>query len=185
MFPGFTEQVVAAGAEVGDTLGRLRWQLSGQRLRQVDIGLPSLHARRLRGRIACSLAATGARRAGDTLRQALVVLDSDLPSNPVLLTAAARRATELGDLTLAVRIARAAVSAGGGFEPRLLMGNALTWSGGVAEAETELAALGSLAHTDAERVQAAIPRVAALAWGLAPSRGSRVRARCRREHHLR
>lgn len=42
LFPGFTEQVVAAGAEVGDTLGCLRWQLSGQRLRQVDIGLPGL-----------------------------------------------------------------------------------------------------------------------------------------------
>jgi 2-polyprenyl-6-methoxyphenol hydroxylase-like FAD-dependent oxidoreductase len=42
LFPGFTEQVVQAGAPVGDTLGALRWQLSGQRLRQVDIGLPGL-----------------------------------------------------------------------------------------------------------------------------------------------
>jgi 2-polyprenyl-6-methoxyphenol hydroxylase-like FAD-dependent oxidoreductase len=42
LFPGFTEQVAAAGAEVGDSLGTLRWQLSGQRLRQVDIGLPGL-----------------------------------------------------------------------------------------------------------------------------------------------
>jgi hypothetical protein len=28
---------VAAGAEVGDTLGALRWQLSGQRLRQPSV----------------------------------------------------------------------------------------------------------------------------------------------------
>ena len=46
LFPGFTEQVVTAGAEVGDTLGALRWQLSGQRLRQVDISLPGLAASR-------------------------------------------------------------------------------------------------------------------------------------------
>jgi hypothetical protein len=101
------------------------------------------------------------------LRRALLALESDLPPDPALLTAAARRSTELGDLALAGRSARAAVAAGGGFEPRLLLGNALTWSGGPAEADTELAALGSVVHTDAERVQAAIPRVAALAWGLA------------------
>jgi hypothetical protein len=49
---------------------------------------------------------------------------------------------------------------------RLLLGNALVWSGRGAEADTELAALGSLARSDAERAQAAIHRVAALAWGL-------------------
>jgi DNA-binding NarL/FixJ family response regulator len=127
----------------------------------------TLHARRLCGRIACALAATGARRAGDTLRLALLTLDSDLPPDPVLFTAAARRASELGDLALGMRVARAAVAAGGGFEPRLLLGNALTWLGRMAEADTELAALGSLARTDSERIQAVIPRVAALAWGLA------------------
>jgi hypothetical protein len=46
LFPGFTDQVARAGAQVGDTLGVLRWQLSGQRLRQVDIGLPGLAASR-------------------------------------------------------------------------------------------------------------------------------------------
>jgi 2-polyprenyl-6-methoxyphenol hydroxylase-like FAD-dependent oxidoreductase len=46
LFPGFTDQVVQAGAQVGDTLNALRWQLSGQRLRQVDIGLPGLAASR-------------------------------------------------------------------------------------------------------------------------------------------
>ncbi|MGH3835743.1 MAG: hypothetical protein ACRDSF_08550 [Pseudonocardiaceae bacterium] len=84
-----------------------------------------LRARRLRGRIAQALAATGARRSGDTLCRALLTLDSDLPPEPVLLTHAAHRATELGNLALAGRVARAAVAAGGGFEPRLLLGNAL------------------------------------------------------------
>ncbi|MGH4002413.1 MAG: helix-turn-helix transcriptional regulator, partial [Pseudonocardiaceae bacterium] len=87
-----------------------------------------LHARRLRGRIAQALADTGERRAGDTLRRAVLMLDSDLKPDPVLFTDAARRATELGDFVLAERVARAAVAAGGGFESRLLLGNALGWA---------------------------------------------------------
>jgi DNA-binding CsgD family transcriptional regulator len=143
---------------------RLAHPLYGE-VRRAQMG--TLHARRLRGRIARALADTGDARAGDTLRRALLTLDSDVQPDPVLLTDAARRATELGDLALAERVARAAVAAGGGFEPRLLLGNALHWSAGRgAEADAELAALGALARTDAQRAQAAIPRMAALAYGL-------------------
>ncbi|MBV8993267.1 MAG: hypothetical protein JO287_06100 [Pseudonocardiales bacterium] len=99
----------------------------------------TLHARRLRGRIAGALGATGGRRADDTLRRAVLMLDSDLPPDPVLLTDAARRATELGDHTLAKRVARASVAVGGGFESRLLLCNALVWSGRWAEIDTEWA----------------------------------------------
>ncbi|MDQ3765097.1 MAG: helix-turn-helix transcriptional regulator, partial [Actinomycetota bacterium] len=109
---------------------------------------------------------TGGRRADDTLRRAVLMLDSDLQPDPVLLTDAARRATELGDLTLAIRVARAAVAAGGGFEPRLLLGRALSWSGRGAEADTELAALDAWARADAQRAQAAIRRATALAFTL-------------------
>ncbi len=42
LFPGLTEQVVQAGAVIGDSLSIIRWQLSGHQLRQVDIGLPML-----------------------------------------------------------------------------------------------------------------------------------------------
>jgi DNA-binding NarL/FixJ family response regulator len=138
---------------------RLAHPLYGE-VQRAQTGL--LHARRLRGRIARALADTGGGRADDTLRRAVLTLDSDLPPDPVLLTDAARRATELGDLALAERIARAAVAAGGGFQPRLLLGNALHWSGRGAEADTELAPLAALARTDAERAEAAIPRVATL-----------------------
>jgi DNA-binding NarL/FixJ family response regulator len=140
---------------------RLAHPLFGE-VQRAQIG--TLHARRLRGRIACALGATGGRRADDTLRRAILMLDSDLPPDSVLLTDAARRATELGDLALAVRVARAAVAAGGGFEPRLILGNALVWSGRWTEADTELAPLSSLASTDAQRAQAVIPRVIGLAW---------------------
>lgn len=140
---------------------RLAHPLYGE-VQRAQIG--TLHARRLRGRIAGALGATGGRRADDTLRRAGLMLDSDLPPDPRLLTDAARRATELGNLTLAEQIARAAVAAGGGFEPRLILGNALTWSGRWAEADTERAALVALARTDAQRAQAAIPRTLGLAW---------------------
>jgi hypothetical protein len=82
----------------------------------------------------------------------LLTLESDLPPDPVLLTDAAGRATELGDLVLAQRLARAAVAAGGGFEPRLLLGNVLHWSGPSrgAKTETEPAAVAALARTDTQ-----------------------------------
>ena len=142
---------------------RLAHPLYGE-VQRTRIG--TLHARRLCGRIAAALAGTGGRRAGDTLRRALLMLESDLQPDPLLLTRAAQRATELGDLALAERVACAAVAAGGGFEPRLLLGNALHWSGRGVEAETELAAVAALARTDTERVQAAIPRSANLVYGL-------------------
>jgi 2-polyprenyl-6-methoxyphenol hydroxylase-like FAD-dependent oxidoreductase len=46
LFPGFTEQLVQDGAAVGDVLGNARWQLSGQRLRQVKVGLIAVGASR-------------------------------------------------------------------------------------------------------------------------------------------
>jgi DNA-binding NarL/FixJ family response regulator len=55
------------------------------------------------------------------------------------------------------------VAAADGFEPRLLLGHALGWSGRWAEADAELSALSALARTDVQRAQATIPRVFGLA----------------------
>jgi AAA ATPase domain len=150
---------------------RLAHPLYGE-VQRAQTGL--LHARRLRGRIAGALGATG-RAAEESLRCAVLMLDSDLQPDPVLLTDAAHRASELGDLTLATRIARAAVAAGGGVESRLLLANTLSWSGRGAEADAELAAVGASAHTDAERVQATTQRVTTLAFALRrPAEAQRV-----------
>ncbi len=46
LFPGFTEQLVQAGAVTADTLGGIRIHISGQLLRQADIGLLALCASR-------------------------------------------------------------------------------------------------------------------------------------------
>jgi DNA-binding NarL/FixJ family response regulator len=171
--PLLTQLTSAVAVEQAEARGLVEVYPDGRRL-QARLAHPlygevqrtrmgRLHARRLRGRIANALADTGSRRAGDTLHRAVLMLDSDLLPDPALLTDAARRATELGDLTLAGRVARAAVAAGGGFEPRLLLGDALSWSGGV---DTELAGLGNLARTDAERAHVAITRTADLFWRL-------------------
>ncbi len=129
----------------------------------------ALYARRLRRRIADALSAAGGRRADDALRHAVLLLDADANPNATLLTVAARRATERGDLALAERLARTAVSAGGGFEPRLLLGSALGWTGRVAEAGSEWATLPALAGTDVQRAQAAMARAKVLAWSGRPA----------------
>lgn len=136
-----------------------------------------LRARRLRGLIAHELAKTGGRRADDTLRRAVLMLDSDLPHDQDLLSAAAGHAMELLDLHLGERLARAAVVAGGGFEPQLTLVYALSFSGRGAEADAELARLETLASTDAEHVQALVPRLGNLFWALArPAEGESVLA---------
>ncbi len=58
LFEGFGRDLVAAGAVGSDALGNIRYQLSGHRIRQADIGLPGLFASRpfleghLRARVA-------------------------------------------------------------------------------------------------------------------------------------
>ncbi|MFD9701390.1 LuxR C-terminal-related transcriptional regulator [Lentzea sp. NPDC059081] len=152
-------------------LGR-RWvaRLADPMIAEVQRGRTgALYARRLRLRIAAALSASGGRRADDPLRHAVLLLDSDARPDAALLTAAARRAVERGDLLLAERLARTAVSAGGGFEPRLLLGSALGWTGRVAEAGSEWAALTGLARTGVQQAQAAVVRAKVLAWSGSPA----------------
>jgi DNA-binding CsgD family transcriptional regulator len=166
----------AAAVEQAETRGLVSVEQHGRRL-QARLAHPlygevrraragQLRSRRLRGQIASALASTGARRADDTLRRAVLVVDSDLPPDPHLLTAAARTAVQLCDLPLAERLARAAVAAGGGFDSRLTLAYALSWQCSGAEADLELAALAELARTDTQRVQVAIPRAGNLFWTL-------------------
>jgi hypothetical protein len=126
-----------------------------------------LLARRRRGELAEALSATGARRVGDTLRRAVLALDSDLPVHPALLTEAATVATSLSDVPLAERLFRAARDAGGGFEPQLGLGTTLSLWVRVEEAETEFARAVAAAATDAQRVRATLMRVNNLFFMLA------------------
>lgn len=134
---------------------RLAHPLYGE-TRRTTIGV--LRARRLRGHLAAALTDTGARRGDDTLRKALLLLDSDLKLDPQLLVAAARSASQRGDLHLAERLARAAVDEGGGFDSRLQLAYTLTWLDRGDDADRELTILADLAADDTERSLAAFPR---------------------------
>jgi DNA-binding CsgD family transcriptional regulator len=138
---------------------RLAHPLYGE-VRRTSIG--QLRARRLRGAIATALAGTGGRRADDTLRRAILAVDSDLAPDPALLTAAGGAAIGLLDLPLAERLARAAVAAGGGDQARRILADALSWLSRGEEAEAEYRVLAESATTDWDRVGAAFPRAANL-----------------------
>lgn len=174
-----------AAVELAEDLGVVRVEADGRRLqarlahplygevRRAGIG--QLRARRLRGRTAEALAATGSRRADDILRRAVLTVDSDLDGDPELLVAAAERAAYLGDLALAQRLARLAVRAGEGFRAQAVVAKTTGFIGSLADADTELAALTRLASTDAEVAQAALSRAKFLAFMVArPEHASAV-----------
>lgn len=65
----------------------------------------------------------------DELRCAILLLGSDLAPEAGMLLRAATRSAELLDLPLAVRLARAAIAAGGGFAAQGILVEALSLLG--------------------------------------------------------
>ncbi|MET7289633.1 LuxR C-terminal-related transcriptional regulator [Streptomyces sp. NPDC005573] len=164
--PRAVEEAEARGLvtveQAGDTLwARLAHPLYGE-VRRAALG--TLRARRLRGRMARALADRPGHHHDDTLRRAVLALDSDLPPDPDLFTAAAAHAALLADMPLVERLARAAVAAGAGFEAQLLVTTALAATTRHKDIEDELAVLTALAATDAELIRATLVRVPALAY---------------------
>jgi len=105
--------------------------------RRARIG--TVRAARLRGRVASVLREATA--ATDPARLALLVLESDLPGEPMVFLSGALAAFARLDLPLTRRLAEAAVNAGGGFEARLLLALVLTRIGEADEAGRVLDAL--------------------------------------------
>jgi len=132
--------------------------------------------RRLRGLVAAELAA-----ADDhddiqvVVRRATLSLDSDLKPDADLLVRAAQGAVWLADLTLADRLAEAAVRAGGGPEPNFVRAHALSWLGHGEEADAVLAEIDSGALTDGEHARLAFLRASNMLWALGdPSRAKEI-----------
>ena len=140
---------------------RLAHPLYGE-VRRAQLG--RLRARRLRGQIAVALTDAAEAHATDSLRRAVLALDSDLPPDPRLLTSAARSACQLVDFNLAERLASAAVAAGGGLEPGVTLAYVLGFQSRATDAETVLAGLDSSASTDLHRTVIANMRAANLLW---------------------
>lgn len=137
----------------------------------------ALRARRLRARIAQALSGRADETPDELLRRAVLALDSDLPPDADLLTAAARRAVQLADNWLAERLARAALDAGGGFAAGVLLGDALSFSGRGAEAEEEFLAMATRATTDPQRIVLGARRTGNMAFTLGrPLEAERIHA---------
>jgi DNA-binding NarL/FixJ family response regulator len=131
---------------------RLGHPLYGESVR-ARIGEP--RSRRLRSELAAALAKTGSRRAGDSLRRALLDLGSDRELDPALLLEAAMQASALSDHPLAERLLRAAIDSGGGFEARAGLAALLSYLLREDEADVVLAEAAAAAATPHERARAA------------------------------
>ena len=124
--------------------------------------------RRLRGLVAAELAA------GDdrddihvVIRRATLSVDSDLPPDVGLLSKAAHGAIWLADLSLADRLAEAAVRAGAGPEAQFLRAHALSWLGRGREAEAVLADVPITQLTDRDHARLTYLRASNMLWALA------------------
>jgi len=123
----------------------------------VRVGITALRQRAHARSRAEVVEALGGRRREDTLLLASWRLIGGGGSAELLL-AGAVAAQARHDYPLAERLARAAVSEGGGFEARFLAAETAHFQGRPDEAEHELAALATQVASDAERARVAIVR---------------------------
>ncbi|MCV7172713.1 helix-turn-helix transcriptional regulator [Mycobacterium manitobense] len=131
--------------------------------------------RRLRGLVATELGAADDRDDARVLvRRAAMSMDSDLTPDGHLLVTAARKAVALADLSLADRLASAAVHAGEGPEAVFIRAHALSWSGRGREAEALLAEMSVDGMGDENRARLAYLRASNLLWALADPPAARA-----------
>jgi DNA-binding CsgD family transcriptional regulator len=150
-----TQGIVHVYADGRRTEARLAHPVYGEALRQ---SLPRSRLRRISALLVSAIEATGARRREDLLRLGRWQLDSGGPGEHVLLSRAARRASEMYDMDLAARLAQAALDLGGGVDAGLVLGEARFRSGQHAEAETVLAGMVARCQTDSELARIASAR---------------------------
>ena len=137
------------------TEARLAHPVYGEALRQ---SLPRSRLRRISATLAGAIEGTGARRREDLLRLGRWQLDAGGPGEAVLLSRAARRASEMFDMDLSARLAQAALDLGGGVDAGLVLGEARFRSGRHAEAEAVLASMVPRCRTDADLARIASAR---------------------------
>ncbi len=150
-----TQGVVHVHPDGRRTVARLAHPVYGEALRQ---SLPRSRLRRISATLAGAIEATGARRREDLLRLGQWQLDAGGPGEPVLLSRAARRASDMFDMELSARLAQASLDLGGGVDAGLVLGEAKFRSGHHAEAESVLASMVPLCRTDAELARIANAR---------------------------
>ena len=123
-------------------------------------------ARRLRGEVVRALQGQKLRGPADRIRLAELTLDSDQTPELELLITAARDAIVLTNVTLGERLARAAVSRGGGLIASELLARSLLWQGNAAEAEETLSAFDPEQMNELDLVRWGAARIANLLWSM-------------------
>jgi len=130
--------------------------------------------RRLHGLVATALA--DANHGDDVpmvVRRALLSLDSDLDRDAGFLLRAAQGAVWLMDLPTALRLADAAIRAGGGAEAVFVYAHALSWLGRGREADTVLADMHANELTDGQAARLTFLRAANTLFALADPAGAK------------
>lgn len=169
----------AEAVERAEERGLVRMSLDGRRV-VVRLGhplygevaraaCPPLRRRNRYARLAGALERSGARRREDLLRLTVWRLESGLraPAEPLL--SACGLAWSAHDYTLAIRLGRAAVAAGGGVEAAILLATVLGYAQFPDEAHAVLAEAdgdGVPRGDEATGTRLALARAGNLAWGM-------------------
>ncbi|WP_124711985.1 helix-turn-helix transcriptional regulator [Mycolicibacterium nivoides] len=136
--------------------------------------VPGSRLRRLRGLVATALGDRDDRDAMRVVvRRATLMLDSDLPLDPELLTRAAQGAVWLSDLALADRLAHGAIEAGADAEAKFIRAHALSWLSRGEESDAVLDAIELGDLTDDGRARLAFLRASNMLWSLADPAGAK------------
>jgi DNA-binding NarL/FixJ family response regulator len=129
-------------------------------------------ARRLRGELVRALRDQPLRTPAQRIRLAELTLESDEAPDVKLLVTAARDAIALTNITLGERLARAAVSRGGGLDASEPLARSLLWQGKAAESEETLSLFDPDTMTEVELVRWGTARIANLQWSMGDAEGA-------------
>lgn len=136
----------------------------------------------LRNAVAAQLAKTPSRTPAERLGRTLIALQGDTAVNGDDVVAAAQEALQLGDISLAERLARGALERGEHFDARLTLSSALGWQGRGREADNVLAAVDPAQLSEEQMMAWALPRAANQFWMLSePERATTFLQNVRRK----
>ena len=130
-------------------------------------------ARRLRGELVRILREQPIRGPEQRIRLAELTLDSDEKPQTDLLVVAAQDAITLTNIPLGERLARAAVTQGGGLVASELLARAQLWQGNAAEAEQTLSPFDPDKLSEVELLRWGAVRIANLHWLMGDTEGAR------------
>jgi DNA-binding CsgD family transcriptional regulator len=129
-------------------------------------------SRRLRGELVRALKERPPSTPAERIRLAELTIESDQAADVSLLVAAARDAIALTNITLGERLARAAVSRGGGLKASEFLARSLLWQGNAVEAEEALSSFDPDELNEQELVRWGLARIANLHWSMGDAEGA-------------